>query len=49
MWTALSVMIVIWAGMRRVSSTYWNAVDALTERFLKYKENLSPADRFVSA
>ena len=35
MWTALGVMIVIWIVMKRVSSIYLYAVDAIDEDALK--------------
>ena len=48
MWTALGVMIVIWIVMKRVSSIYLYAVDAIAEHALKNRENASAVDKFKS-
>jgi hypothetical protein len=48
MWTALGVMIVIWIVMKRVSSIYLYAVDAIAEQALKNREDASAIDKFRS-
>jgi hypothetical protein len=48
MWTALAVMIVIWIVMRRVSSVYLYAVDAIAEHALKNSEDPSAMEKFRS-
>ena len=48
MWVALGVMIVIWIAMRRVSSVYLYAVDAIAERVLKNREDALAIDKFRS-
>jgi|GEM_PF-1765344 hypothetical protein len=48
MWTALGVMIVIWIIMKRVSSIYLYAVDAIAEHALKNREDASAIDKFRS-
>jgi hypothetical protein len=48
MWAALGVMIVIWVVMKRVSSVYLYAVDAITEHALKNREDASAIDKFRS-
>ena len=48
MWTALGVMIVIWIVMRRVSSNYLYAVDAIAEQALKNKEDTALLEKFRS-
>ena len=47
-WTALGVMIVIWIVMKRVSSIYLYAVDAIAEPALKNREDVSAIDKFRS-
>ena len=46
MWSALGVMIVIWVVMRRIGSQYLYAVDAITDRALKHKDDESALDKF---
>ena len=46
MWTALGLMIVIWIVMKRVSSIYLYAVDAIVEQALKNKEDTSAVNNF---
>jgi len=48
MWTALGVMIGIWIVMKRVSSIYLSAVDAIAEQALKNREDASAIDTFRS-
>jgi hypothetical protein len=48
MWMALGVMIVIWIVMKRVSSIYLYAVDAIAEHALKNREDVSAIDKFRS-
>jgi hypothetical protein len=48
MWTALGVMIVIWIVMKRVSSSYLYAVDAIAEHALKNSGDASAIDKFRS-
>ena len=48
MWTALGVMIVIWIVMKRVSSIYLYAVDAIAEHALQNREDASAIDKFRS-
>ena len=48
MWAALGVMFVIWIVMRRVSSVYLYAVDAIAERALKNREDALAIDKFRS-
>ena len=48
MWMALGVMIVIWIVMKRVSSIYLYAVDAIAEHALKNREDVSAIDKFKS-
>jgi len=48
MWTALSVMIVIWIVMHRVGSNYLTAVDAIADHALKNKDDTSTIDKFRS-
>jgi hypothetical protein len=48
MWAALSVMIVIWIVMRRISSAYLTEVDAIAERAQKNREDPSCIDHFKS-
>jgi hypothetical protein len=48
MWTALGVMIVIWIVMKRVSSIYLYAVDAIAEHALKNREDASAVAKFRS-
>jgi hypothetical protein len=48
MWTAIGVMIVIWVVMKRVSSIYLYAVDAIAEQALKNRDDASAIDKFRS-
>ena len=48
MWAALGVMIVIWVVMKRVSSVYLYAVDAIAEQALKNRDDASAIDKFRS-
>jgi hypothetical protein len=48
MWMALGVMIVIWIVMKRVSSIYLYAVDAIAEQALKNRDDASAIDKFRS-
>ena len=48
MWAALGVMIVIWVVMKRVSSVYLYAVDAIAERALMNSNDASTIDKFRS-
>ncbi|HXD10105.1 MAG TPA: hypothetical protein VN653_08590 [Anaerolineales bacterium] len=48
MWSALGVMIVIWAVMRRIGSQYLYAVDAIAGQALKNKGDESALDKFRS-
>jgi len=48
MWSALGVMIVIWAVMRRIGSQYLYAVDAIADQALKNKGDESALDKFRS-
>jgi len=45
-WTALGVMIGIWIVMKRVSSIYLYAVDAIAEHALKNREDASAINKF---
>jgi len=47
MWVALGVMVVIWIVMRRVSSIYLYAVDAIAEAALKNREDPSTIAKFM--
>ena len=48
MWSALGVLIVIWAVMSRIGSQYLYAVDAITDRALKHGDDESALDKFRS-
>ena len=48
MWTALGMMIVIWIVMKRVSSIYLYAVDAIAEHALKNRDDASAIAKFRS-
>ena len=46
MWSALGVMILIWIAMVRFGGNYLTAVDAITERALKNKDDESAIEKF---
>ncbi len=45
-WTALGIMLLIWAVMRRFGGNYLNAVDAITERAIRNKADPSSLEKF---
>ena len=48
MWTALGLMVVIWAVMKLTGSNYLNAVDAITEAAREDHEDESALEKFRS-
>jgi hypothetical protein len=46
MWTALGIMILLWFGMSRIGSNYLTAVDNITDRAVKNRDDSSAIDKF---
>ena len=46
MWTALGIMIILWFAMRRIGSNYLTEVDAITDRAVKNRDEVSAIDIF---
>jgi len=46
MWTALGIMLLLWFGMRRIGSNYLTAVDNITDRAVKNRDDSSAIDKF---